>query len=136
MLCGLAVGGAACLVWVAVNFDSPHDALLYLRGVRVVLGPEVVSIGTAPAGETRQVTFRIRNLSSKSVTIIGATQTCTCVTADDLPITLPPRTGHDLRVAIHVEGKPSERIAQDVSYFTNSPGHRALTVGIRGQVAE
>lgn len=136
LLGGAAVGGVVCLAWIAVNFDSPRDAMLYLRGARVVVEPEVVSVGTAPAGETRRATFRVRNLSSHAVTIVGATQTCTCVTTVGLPITIPPRGGHDLHATIRIEGKPSERISQDVSYFTSSPGHRALKVGIRGQVAD
>ena len=136
LLGGVGVGGVLCLIWIAVNFGSPRDAMLYLRGVRVVLEPEVVSVGIAPAGETRRATFRVRNLSSEAVTIVGATQTCTCVTTAGLPITIPPRSGHDLHVTIRIDGKPSEQIAQDVSYFTSSPGHRALKVSVRGQVAD
>jgi len=87
-------------------------------------------------GKGADETFRVRNLSSEAVTIVGATQTCTCVTTAGLPIAIPPRGGHDLHVTIRIEGKPSEQITQDVDYYTSSPGHRALQVHIRGQVAD
>ena len=133
------VGGIAVVIlgglgWAFANFGSLHDAWLFANGVRAVIEPKALNVGEGRGGESRDAAFRVRNLTSQPVTILGATVACSCVTCDKLPVTIAPRSALDLGVSFHFEGRDQVDISQGVTYHTDHPTVPTLKGIVRGRV--
>jgi hypothetical protein len=133
-LAGIILIVAGVLSWCALNFSSPGDAVLYLKGARLIIEPATVSLGQGRAGEELAGTFTARNLSSKPIMIMGASTTCDCVATEGLPVSIRARGSRVLRPRLHLEGKPPQHIVQEITYLTSSPREPAIRVRIKAEI--
>jgi hypothetical protein len=115
-------------------FGSIPVALRYLRGERLVVEPTTISVGDGFAGVEEEAAFLIRNLSDKPVCILGATQSCTCLSIEQLPISILAHTSRVMRLGIRREGKSTERFEQGITYYTDSLQHPSFLLRIRGRI--
>lgn len=114
-------------------YGSMNSALEALRGHSLVVDSTSKSIGTVKATETPSVTFRLRNISSRPVRIVGSLKTCGCLASDKVPFTMEPWETRDFRVVVdpsHAEGT----FAQRVILHTSVPEQPSMTFNIIGQV--
>jgi len=135
-LLGVAAVLLAFSVWAASRFDSLRDTVLFLQGVQLTIDPPVAPIGEGRAGAERRATFRLRNLSGTSATILGAQTSCTCLSTEKFPVTIPAGGSLDLHVTLHLQGKPGEAFEQSITYLTDRPQAPGLPVRLSGRIVE
>jgi hypothetical protein len=87
-----AVGLAVALAgggWLA--YGSPAAALAQLTGQVGEVSPRVVHLGDQEVGTLFTYPVEVVNYSSEPLPITGGSATCSCLTWQDLPVTVPPR---------------------------------------------
>jgi hypothetical protein len=99
-LCGAVAVLACVLTWTLISFNSLNDALLYLTGRRIIVEPTVIGVGNGIQGETRTVSFRIRNISGRDIDILGATASCACISAGEVPVKIHARGQKDFPIIL------------------------------------
>ncbi len=122
--------------WSAINFDSTRDAILYLKGMKIVAEPTVFHVAAGRAGEVRNASFQVRNLTSKPITVLGARTSCSCVATESLPILIPPGSEKTFGATLRLDGASNERIDQSVQYVTDLTDQPLVNVRITGSVSE
>jgi hypothetical protein len=77
------------LVLLAFSGVTPTQALVRLRGDMVTVEPTTIDGGSAPRGTVKSVAVHLCNHTDKPIRVMGGTTDCSCITTDDLPLTLP-----------------------------------------------
>lgn len=122
--------------WGTINFESRADALKYLQGRRLLVEPSIISVGEGMNGDHKEATFRVRNLSSSKVTILGSKSTCSCVSVEDLPIAIEGGKDHLFHVNMLLEGKPSAKLSQTITYNTDCTALTKFHIQVNGSIAD
>lgn len=80
--------GVVIFGWV--RHGSLQRSIAWISGSFVSV--ETYSLETAPAkkGDKFEIPFRVRNLTSKNVRIVGANVQCSCLKFINLPLDVPP----------------------------------------------
>jgi hypothetical protein len=86
----VASGTAIFILCGLFRFGSISLALAYINGYSIVAEHSTVSVGEVPAGTEAVARFRLRNLASTPVRVVGAKSLCACIAVDDLPMTVEP----------------------------------------------
>ncbi len=135
VLSNLGLGTLALVGWL--EFGSTASALGYLRGDRHIPDAYSKSFGTAPAGQTRTVEFRLTNFTGHPVTVVGFKSSCTCASASKLPIAIPPAATVPLQVDVRIKANQalSFQISEDVRLYTDDLQLRSPILKVTGQLS-
>jgi hypothetical protein len=127
----------ASLAWANSVFGSLRNTWLYACGMRLVTEPSGVMLGIVKGGETREATISVRNLTRSSVTILGVESSCTCLSSDKLPITIPPLSAAPLHLSMHFsESEGTHRVTQIVTYHTTQRSQPEIKVSVTADVIQ
>ncbi|MBY0231244.1 MAG: hypothetical protein K2W96_18335, partial [Gemmataceae bacterium] len=138
---GLAVvaGGAVALLgvlWVVAvaAFGSVEKALAVLRHERVRVTPSV-DFGSGKAGHEVEASVEVSNFTDGPVRLIGGTSDCSCVTTEDLPVTIP--AGEKVRLAVFVRLPRGKGLMNRKAWLhTDHEQARTLLFALTGYVEE
>src|SRR5258708_3967537 len=79
----------AC-AYASVRFRSPGTAVRYLRGERLLIEADNVELGDVQSGAEANVPVRVANYSGAPVKVVGVWVSCSCLHANDYPLTVAP----------------------------------------------
>jgi hypothetical protein len=82
-----------------------------LNGCSLYPEPEVW-VGEALAGKEAVAVFRLRNLLTETVTVVGARADCGCSATEDLPLAVPPRALSEMRLRFRTRSGDEGRLLQ------------------------
>ena len=133
-------GGAlpivAVLAWGYWEFGSLANTLAYLNGERLLVDPEVISLGTAQRGEERDLHLTIRNRTGKDVEVLGAKSTCGCMgTAEEFPLSIADGSQRELTIHVWFTGNDSA-FEHRVDFYTNDGTKPVIAVVVRGKITD
>jgi hypothetical protein len=131
---GVAVVVVVCLAWSLLRFGSLSDAFRYARGSRVVIDPPTLVLPPGRFDDRQTADFRMRNLTSQPVRVLGATVSCDCVTTEGLPTVIDAGGSLRLRSSVHLDARSLGPFVQSVLYYTDHPAAPSLRVVIRGEI--
>ncbi len=117
------------------RFGSPALGLAYLKGVRLVMQPSVVDLGTGRDGEERHLSFRVINLERQPVKLIGSRTTCGCVATKGIPVQIPGGGSRLVEVDVRINSREDAGFEQALAFFTDLPEQRTVEASIIAQVA-
>lgn len=126
---GLAASAILAVLSVASywSLGSLEAGVSYLRGNRLFLDQHTRDLGIVDAG-THEVAFRVKNLSSQPVQIVGAKTSCSCVVAEDLPVTIEPSASLLLRIRVQIDDRRGSRYSQTMQLITDRGVEPAMAV--------
>ncbi len=130
----------AATVWAIASFGSIGRAVAYhLRGETLFLDANEKSVGTINRGETAKVTFKMVNLGSAPLRIVGLKTWCACPVDEDFPLTIAAGASHDLTVPIQAAPPPDVPEEQlsfnaELTLFTNNPNQSRVPIHVKGRV--
>ncbi len=132
--CGLALAAAifAVLTW---QHGSGAAAIAHLRGETIVVAPNVVDLGSGPRGQFQTFALNVTNYSEKPTTIVGGTSDCSCVSTDDLPVSVESKQTSTIRVRVKFTGSPGEFRRKFVLYC-DEERLKVMPVAATGRVME
>ncbi|MDR0336601.1 MAG: hypothetical protein LBI18_05875 [Planctomycetaceae bacterium] len=76
--------------------------MAYLNGQSVYVYPKKINLDNQKPETETIVTFYMKNLTSKEISVVGEESSCTCAFSDKIPITAKPRETIELKVNIHL----------------------------------
>ncbi len=132
--CGLALAASAFAIFTWQH-GSANAAIAHLRGETIVVEPNVVDLGSGPAGQFQTFALNITNYSDKTVRIVGGTSDCSCVSTDDLPVSVEPKQSNTIRVRVKFTGSPGEFRRKFVLYCEEER-LKVMPVAATGRVTE
>lgn len=115
-----------------VYFGSVSAALSYLQSERLLADHKVHSLGDLVIGSKQKFSFGLRNMTGRSVRLLGARTSCSCALLKELPEEL--ENGESRRVELEVAA-PQEPMAilGGLELFTSDPNVPVLTLGFTGR---
>jgi hypothetical protein len=120
-------------LFLSFTHVSPAQALARLRGDLITVEPTTVDGGTAPRGTMKTVVLHLRNNTEQPIRITGGTTDCSCVTTEDLPLTIHPGE----MVALHLKFKftgSSGTFKRTYWLYTDNPQQPMVLAWITGSV--
>lgn len=117
----------------ASRCGSIPAALDYVRGDRLLVDARVQSLGPAPAGSSRVISYTLRNFASHSIAVQGARTSCACAVVTDVPFVIEPGGSHTLGLSLVVSGV-RERLDGSFTLYTDDPDVPKLELGYVGRV--
>lgn len=128
------IGLGSLVVFALWSFGSVGSALDYLMGNRlIVLNGPSRSFGDTEEGRHPVVVFEIWNASGQKVSVLGSKTRCSCVVAQELPLSIPPGTRRPIGITIKTESKAGP-FEESVSLFTDFPTQPKLELRVVGRV--
>jgi hypothetical protein len=106
-----------------LQFGSVTATIAWLQGYAICPDASAKDLGTIQAGVKHSAAFRLRNLASQPVTVIGAEASCYCTVVGSLPLTIPP--GEEREVAVFVlvgDYAVGTSFEQSVELILDTPG--------------
>ncbi len=127
------LGLVISVLWCFVKFGSFACALAYLAGDRLIPDSYARTFGSVRSGDIIEVHFHISNYANIPIRILGSSSTCTCVVAEELPLSIPPSEGHSLRVKVS-SGSVLGTKWEKLKLFTDLPQQPTLVLAVKGRV--
>ena len=142
--CGAIVFSLAFVIVVLVigvtgrvSYGSYYAIPAIMNGMTVLAEPTNVSVGEVRIGDSgKEVYFNLTNLSTGNVRVNGMRSSCSCVTVQELPMDIPPRSSRSLAVRVRpVEGQAGRAFSQTVELFL-SVAQQRISLTVQGRVAQ
>jgi len=96
----IAAGGACLLfcgfVVAAVTLGSADRVVPYLQGRRLLVEPLVLSINEDD--DEKIIPATLTNIGTREITIISANSSCSCLTVEQMPLSIPSGESTTLHV--------------------------------------
>lgn len=134
--CVLGFGGVLAAAWgAAVSIcGSTECALARLRGETLFVSPSRLDFGAGDADETLVATVVVHNLSDRPIRLVGGTSDCSCVAANGLPCTIPPRESRTIPIQLKMIGAPGSSVKRSAVLWTDDKIQRVLRLSLRARV--
>jgi hypothetical protein len=134
----LFCGGAALVLGLlagagALVFGSADAALARIRGERVSVRPGMVDLGRGAPGQAVEATVELINRTASPVRIVGGTSDCSCVTTNDLPVTLPPGEGRPVTVRVRLP-RAAGVFNRQAFFWTDDERARTIVFPLTGRI--
>jgi len=117
--------------WGYFQTGSATLVLPYLDGERLLVEPSTLSMAEQKAGGIVEGKFRVVNSTRGDVTLLGAEKSCTCITLDEFPLTIPRGKARELMIKVHLGTRPGE-YEQSIKFFTDYRDLGVFNVKIQG----
>lgn len=101
-------------VWILWVYGDLYRGWQRFNGIQLCAGDSVLDLGEIPAGQTKSGNFRLRNLGGKSVVVLGTEVGCACVTANELPMTVPPYAAVHFEIVLQTDEQEIGPVQQEV----------------------
>lgn len=122
------LGGLGLFVLVMFGmlgwFGSMGATIAWLNGETVYIYPKKIDLGDQEPGIETVVTFYMKNLSSKEMSVVGEQSSCTCAFSENIPIVVESRKTAELKVNIHLP-KYEQTYDQLISFMVAEPNRLA-----------
>jgi len=106
-------------------FGSLGASVAWLNGESVYIYPKKIDLGNQEPGTETVVTFYMKNLTSKEISVVGEKSSCTCAFSEKIPISAKPGKIAELKVNIHLP-KREPTYGQMISFMVAESKRLAL----------
>ena len=100
------VGAAALfLLLFAIGthyFGGIGQFLAFVNGQPLYLLPRQIDLGSHEPGTELPAVFKLTNLASKEISVVGARTSCDCALPEGIPIAVPPGKTIDLDIKVRL----------------------------------
>jgi hypothetical protein len=132
---GVAVIAGGFLGLASLAFGSIDAALARLRGERISVYPRLVDVGSGQPAQTMKTSVEVSNWTDRTVTILGGTADCSCITTEDLPLTVAPGETRHVPVLVRLPSSPGF-FNRKALLWTDCAQARKLFVSLSGKVEQ
>jgi hypothetical protein len=128
------LAGIACLLlgMLAVGsilaFGSVSAGLAKLRGDSLDV-KRYLDFGESESGETRETRTAITNYSDQPIRLIGGTSDCSCITTNDMPLTIEPGATNSIQIKFKVPANSTTcRLTRTAEIWTDCGQQRTIKI--------
>jgi hypothetical protein len=133
---GHAVGAALCASALAAGVAlvvNPPQSFLELRGDDLVIEPEIIFAGDGYSGTEKAISFRVTNIGTAPIHLLGLAAPGECLTTEQLPMTLSAGQSCDIAAQFQYVGPPG-RFYRAFIVFTDSKKQPVVFGRVVGRV--
>jgi len=123
VVCGVLVGVGS------LAFGSVEAVVAKLRGETLWV-PPYTDFGSGKPGESLQTSIPVANWTNTPLRLLGGTADCTCVTAEDFPLVIPPNSKASFRVRLNVIADTGGQFTRSIVVRTDDPARPQFTFQI------
>lgn len=116
--------------WAYSRTGSASLILRFLNGEQLLVDPMTVSLGTLEKGTKPEFRIRVVNATTSDVTLVGAQRSCSCITTEEFPLSIPQGHSRELKLNLNVARRSGE-IEESVKFYTDYGGLQAFQVEVR-----
>ena len=125
---------AVLLAWGYWELGSFANIVAYANGERLLVDPKVLSFGSAPREEERELHVTIHNRTGKPVTVLGAQSKCGCLKLEDeFPFSIAKGGQKVLTIRVWPTGD-NAKFERDIAFFTDDDASPLITLSVRGEI--
>lgn len=129
LVAGLAAFGV-------LRYGSTRHAMAALRGTPLVADADVKGFGRLRIGESAAVDFELRNMTGRTIHVLGARTSCSCVSPGPVPFDLPPGGRRTLRLIVTAPPRVEGPFEQGVWLFTDQANQQRIELHVVGTVSQ
>ncbi|HEX3149214.1 MAG TPA: DUF1573 domain-containing protein [Gemmataceae bacterium] len=133
LLPGLAVGLTGCAV--GTWYVNQYPAAEVQDKAFVVVEQEGLDVGSATLGTKKEVHVRVHNTSNRAVRVVGMANSCTCIAASGIPVTIAAYGSAEVDFVITFKGARGA-FARDITLLLDSPKQRGVSFAFVGSVVD
>ncbi|WP_010583273.1 DUF1573 domain-containing protein [Schlesneria paludicola] len=115
-----------------IRTGSPTLVWPWLQGLHVVFEPRELVFDGLTVGKVRTSKFRVTNISSSNVTLLGIESSCACISLDQFPKSIEPGGVGTLDVVL--QPRAAGTFHRKVRVFTDVEGEPPALLTIVGTV--
>lgn len=113
---GLAAG------FSLIRFGSIRAGQAWVQGLKIYAENWRIEEDYELKDETKSMNFKIRNISSDPVSILGFRNSCTCTLVDSIPHVIEPNGTIEVNVLIRIDpARSGSKIAGSIWLYANDP---------------
>ena len=128
-------GGVALAGYGVARFGCVPFALAYLRGERLVVDDASRQLGPVAVGEKRQIRYKLTNLSSTEVRVLGSNSPCACTVVNSMPDSFPAGSSRDVGIEFSpIPEQPRGDYVGVIRLFTDSDVNAQLELKFVGRI--
>jgi len=130
----VALVAVAFLAWSDEERRTPTTPTDLLQ-----IDPPQRSLGDIKAGSVTLVPFTVSNSSSHPIRVLGVQRLCShwgCIRQVGLPVTVPPRSSHDLQIELKAAVDGDYELNCDVNFYWDCPEEPTVAVRVDGRFFE
>ena len=120
----------------SVVYGSPQAAIAHMRGELLSISPDYLDFGRVSAGETVSNTLEFQNWMDVEVTIVGGTSDCSCITTDDLPLTIPARCSKAVSIRMKVPQSRSGALTRTAELWTDNESRPTIRLRMGARIVQ
>ena len=136
---GMAIALALLAGLGVAAYGSLEVAVAKLRGESLGTIPTTLDFGSGKSGELLTTSVTVRNYTDRPVRLIGGTSDCSCITTQDMPVTIEPGESATIGVKLMVPSANTGQLTKRIDLRTDCPNQRTLqlilqrytTIGVR-----
>jgi hypothetical protein len=116
------------LVFIGSSFyhGSPSYALASLRGEEFAIRPRVADLGDVKTPSKLPVTFKLKNVTTRPIRLLGVQTTCSCTSVDNrFPVEVRSEETIDLRFVVDLRNE-TDNFAEGITVFSDSASSRKI----------
>ncbi len=110
---------SALTVAAIVAYDTPAIALARLRNEPVFTSPTHLDMGSGSPGTTLKSRVEITNWSTRAIRLVGGTSDCSCITHQDLPVSILPGESRWITIELRVPNSAPGKLTRQAALFTD-----------------
>jgi len=108
-----------------LRFGGVAPFMAFIKGESVYFPYKLLDLGKCEAGVETVAVFKMHNLSSKEISIVGEKSSCSCAFSEQMPITAAHGKTIDLKINVHLP-KYSSSYDQMVVFMVAEPNRLAM----------
>ena len=132
-----AVALGVCSAPIALGLIAPTFAattLASLRGETLIAVPSVIDLGECTRDQELRVEVQVRNMSTRSIRLVGGTADCSCDVTPDLPAVLQPGEDRSIQIRFRVKQPGPGVFTRTVRIGTDDAEEPYLNLMVRGRI--
>ena len=83
-------------------FGGIGQFIAFANGKPLYISPHLLDLGSLEVESKTVAVFKMTNLSSKEISVVGEHSSCDCVFSEKIPIVVPSGKTVDLKVSVHL----------------------------------
>jgi hypothetical protein len=117
------------------SYGSVRNLLSAVRGQPLIVNSPRQSFGTIKPGEVARVPFRMENVSSSPVRVVGCFVHCSCLLDQQLPFTVMPGETAELLIKVPaVSADSGKEVSYSMELYTNLSTQQRIPLTVQGKV--
>ncbi len=115
----------AALIVAVFSYGGIGQLVAAVNGEAVYISPQTLDLGSFRPGEETVAIFKMTNLSSQEMSVVGERSSCNCAFSEQIPIKAAQGKTVDLKIKVHLPSYDNS-YDQTVTFMVAEPRKLAM----------